>query len=100
MQTAAVLGMLLILGLLPVIGHYVSGRQDLLVRGMGFFIIVVTPAAVLFAIVMSREPQRAALVEVPSVGRAMLDYGRVLARPAVIRVMATDRKSTRLNSSH
>lgn len=88
-QGAATLGMLLSVGLLPLVAAYLPGDRNQAVHAMGLFIIITTPLTAIMATTRLIEPQRAALTRVPSFGRAWLDYGKALACPPVARVMAT-----------
>ncbi|MDB5579288.1 MAG: hypothetical protein JWR80_4464 [Bradyrhizobium sp.] len=88
-QAASIVGMLMILGLLPLMSFYGIDRHAVAVRGMGTFIVISTPITVLVATIVSPEPRRAALQIVPSLGRSLLDYGIVLVRSDVMRVMVT-----------
>jgi Na+/melibiose symporter-like transporter len=88
-QAASIVGMLMILGLLPLMSFYGIDQHAVAVRGMGTFIVISTPITVLIATIVSPEPRRAALRIVPSLGRSLLEYGIVLLRPDVMRVMLT-----------
>ena len=87
MQNGAVIGMLLVLLLIPVVGAMSHGVKGAGVRGMGWFVILLTPVTIGLQLWRTPEP---ALTrgEAPGSLRAILKrYAALAARPAVARIL-------------
>lgn len=85
-QGFTVLGMLIVLGMPPLMKIGFGLDHTAGIKAMGWFVLLSLPVAVILAVLAVREPARAPNAESPS-WRQYLDMAR---RPSVLRLLGTD----------